>query len=78
MAQSTITSKFQTTVPKEIRETLGVGVSDVLQWELVGSQVRVSATSPAFLARRGSVKVGSGDVVEDVRTARERMGTRRI
>ena len=75
MAKSTITAKYQTTVPKEIRQKLGVGVSDVLQWELFGSQVRVSATSPAFLARQGSIKVGPGDPVKDVREARKRMGT---
>ena len=35
MAKSTITVKYQTTAPKEIRERLGVGPQDVLQWDVV-------------------------------------------
>jgi bifunctional DNA-binding transcriptional regulator/antitoxin component of YhaV-PrlF toxin-antitoxin module len=77
MAKSTITVKNQTTVPKEVREKLAVGPSDVLQWEVVGDRVMVSAATPAFLGRRGRIKVGPGDTVDDVRKARELMGTRR-
>ena len=58
--------KHQPTLPKKIREKLGVGLGDVLQWDL--------AYSRAFLDLRGSFKVGPGDPVEDVRRARERMG----
>jgi bifunctional DNA-binding transcriptional regulator/antitoxin component of YhaV-PrlF toxin-antitoxin module len=75
MPKSTITVKHQTTVPKEVREKLQVGPSDVLQWELLGDHVRVTASTRAFLDLRGSFKVGVGDPVEDVRKARERMGT---
>lgn len=74
MAKSTITVKNQTTVPKEVRLKLGVGPSDVLQWELAGDYVRVTAATPAFLQREGSIKVGPGDPVDDVRRARELMG----
>lgn len=75
MPKSTITVKYQTTVPKQVREKLGVGPSDMLQWDLTGDHVRVTASSRAFLDLRGSFKVGPGDPVEDVRKARERMGT---
>ena len=74
MSKSTITVKYQTTVPKEVREKLKVGPSDVLQWEVAGDHVRVTASSRAFLDLRGSIKVGPGDPVEDVRRARERIG----
>jgi AbrB family looped-hinge helix DNA binding protein len=74
MAKSTITVKYQTTIPKEVRQKLGVRPSDVLQWEVVGNHVRVTAASPAFLQREGRIKVGPGDSVEDVRRAREIMG----
>jgi AbrB family looped-hinge helix DNA binding protein len=74
MTKSTITVKYQTTVPKEVREKLGVHPSDVLQWEVVGDHVRVTAATPAFLALQGSIKVGPGDPVEDVRKARELIG----
>jgi len=74
MTKSTITVKNQTTVPKEVREKLGVGPSDVLQWEVLGDHARVTASSRAFLQLRGSFKVGPGDPVDDVRRARELMG----
>jgi AbrB family looped-hinge helix DNA binding protein len=71
MSKSTLTVKYQTTVPKEVREKLGVRPGDVLHWEVVGSSVRVTAATPAFLTLQGSFKVGPGDPVEDVRKARE-------
>jgi len=74
MTKSTITVKNQTTVPREIRERLAVGPGDVLQWEVVGNRVLVSAARPSFLDREGRIKVGPGDTVEDVRKARKRMG----
>jgi len=74
MTKSTITVKNQTTVPREIREKLGVGPGDILQWDVVGDRVLVSAASPAFLSREGWIKVGPGDSVEDVHKARKLMG----
>ena len=75
MAKSTITSKYQTTVPKEVRLKLGVGPRDVLQWEVVGEQVRVTAADRSFLKRQGSIRVGAGSAAEDVLAARARRGT---
>ncbi|HEY6324578.1 MAG TPA: AbrB/MazE/SpoVT family DNA-binding domain-containing protein [Thermoanaerobaculia bacterium] len=77
MAKSTITVKHQVTLPKEIRKKLGVGPGDVLQWEIIGEHVQVTAVTPAFLALQGTFKVGPGDPVEDLRRARELMGIRR-
>jgi bifunctional DNA-binding transcriptional regulator/antitoxin component of YhaV-PrlF toxin-antitoxin module len=74
MAVSKITSKNQTTVPREVRERLGVGPSDSLQWRVEGNTARVVATKSLVERLRGVVKVGPGDVVEDVRRARELRG----
>lgn len=74
MTKSTITVKNQTTVPREVRMKLAVGPSDILQWEVIGNRVLVSAARPAFLDREGRVRVGPGDPVEDVRKARKSMG----
>jgi len=49
----------------------------VLQWEVIGDRVLVSAARPAFLSREGRIKVGAGDVVADVRKARRLMGLKR-
>jgi antitoxin PrlF len=43
MPTSTITSKGQTTVPKEIREVLDVGPGDRLTWEVRGGKVAITA-----------------------------------
>ena len=75
MAQSTITSKHQTTIPKEVREKLGTGPGDVLHWDVEDGQARVRPADLAFLRRRGSIEVGAGSTVEDVRRARARRGT---
>ena len=74
MPKSTLTVKYQTTVPKEVREKLGARPGDVLQWDVIGEQVRITAAAPAFLALQGRFKVGPGDTVDDVRRARELMG----
>ncbi len=70
MAKSTITSKNQTTVPKDIRKKLGLGPSDVLQWEVIDGQVHVTPASRKFLGRQGTIHVGAGSVTDDIRRAR--------
>lgn len=75
MTKSTITVKFQTTIPKEVRQKLGVGPQDVLQWEVQDGYVRVSPADRAFLKRRGTIRVGPGSTVDDVRKARALRGT---
>ena len=76
MAESTITAKHQTTVPKEVREKLGTGPGDVLHWEVEDGEARVRPAALSFLRRRGTVAVGRGSTVDDVRRARARRGTR--
>lgn len=74
MSQSTLTAKYQTTVPKEVRQCLGAQPGDALRWVIEGDNVRVMAATPAFLGLQGKFKVGQGDVVEDVRQVRNSMG----
>ncbi len=75
MTESTITSKYQTTVPKEIRQKLGLRPKDVLRWEVVGHDARVVPARRGFLDRRGSLRIGAGSAVDDVRQARALRGT---
>ncbi len=77
MPKSTITSKGQTTVPREVRQRLAVGEGDVLSWELVGNTVRIVIPDRAFLRRRGTILTGKGSAVRDVRSARGRRGAER-
>ena len=74
MAVSKITSKNQTTVPREVRERLRVGPSDALDWQIEGNVVRVVPARSALERLAGMFEVGPGDVVEDVRRARELRG----
>jgi len=69
---STITTKFQTTIPKAVREKLGISIHDSLKWEVEKGRVIVSAVRGDFLRYQGSVKIGAGDVSTDIQTARER------
>ncbi len=75
MPQSLITAKYQTTVPKEVRQRLDLRSGDVLRWEVVGDDIRVVPARRGFLERRGSLHVGPGSAAEDVREMRRRRGT---
>ena len=50
MDVSTLTAKGQVTVPKEVREALGLRQGDQLSWELEDGSVRVRAIAPLDLA----------------------------
>ena len=68
--RSVITSKYQTTIPKEIRETLKISVHDAIEWRINGNTAVVYPAQQNFLARRGSVKTGKGDIAADIAKAR--------
>lgn len=74
MTISTITSKGQTTVPKEVREALNVGPGDKLTWEVRGGKVVVTTERPAFYRWEGVIKDGPSDVVKAIAEARKRRG----
>jgi AbrB family looped-hinge helix DNA binding protein len=69
---STVTSKFQTTIPKSVREKLGISVNDSLEWIVEKGKITVRPLHGDFLRYQGSVHKGTGDIAEDIRTARER------
>ena len=74
MIKSTVTSKGQTTIPRNIREKLGISTGDVLLWDAEQDTVRVRVASPCFLRRRGTIRVGRGAVAADLARARSRRG----
>lgn len=75
MTKSIIAADYRTTVPPEVMEKLGVGPNDALRWEVVGNTVRVTAERPEFFKHKGTIKVGPGSAVEDVKRARALRGT---
>ena len=74
MPTSTLTSKGQTTVPKEVREVLDIGEGDKLTWEIRGGRVAVTTDRPSLLDFEGFIKNSSGDVVAEIAEARKRRG----
>jgi AbrB family looped-hinge helix DNA binding protein len=74
MPTSTLTSKGQTTVPKEVREALDVEAGDKLTWEIRGGRVAVTTERPSLLDFEGFIKNSSGDVVAEIAEARKRRG----
>ncbi|HKO55454.1 MAG TPA: AbrB/MazE/SpoVT family DNA-binding domain-containing protein [Thermoanaerobaculia bacterium] len=74
MARSTITSKRQTTVPKEVCEALDVGPGDKITWEVVGGRVSVTTERPALWQWAGFIKHGEPDAVKAVAAARKKRG----
>ncbi len=63
---SKITSKYQTTIPKEIRRLLKLNVSDKLEWKIINNKVYVSPTKNDFLKHKGKFHVKKGKTKEDI------------
>ena len=74
MPVSTMISKGQTTVPKEVREALNLAPGAKLRWEVRGRKVAISTERPALWALAGSIKGGPDDPVQAVTEARKRRG----
>jgi antitoxin PrlF len=74
MPTSTITSKGQTTVPKEIREALDLGPGDKLTWKVNGGRIAVTTERPALYRWKGFIKHGPADAVKAVAEARKTRG----
>jgi len=56
IARAKITSKSQTTVPKEVRQALGVSSGDTLAFEIDGDAVRVRKETPLDVGYLQSVE----------------------
>jgi len=74
MPISTMTSKGQTTVPKEVREALDLAPGDKLTWEVSGGRVAITTERPAFFRWEGVIKHGPADAVQAVIEARKTRG----
>jgi AbrB family looped-hinge helix DNA binding protein len=68
--QSIITSKYQTTIPKDIRENLGLSVKDALEWKVENGKIVVYPAKRDFLKYRNTIKTGEGDIAGDIEVAR--------
>ena len=55
---ATLTAKGQVTIPKAVREALGLQKGDQLSWELEDGSVRVRAVTPLDLAYLKGLEAG--------------------
>ena len=55
---ATLTAKGQVTVPKAVREALGLRQGDQLSWELEDGAVRVKVVTPLDLAYLQGLEAG--------------------
>ena len=69
--QSVITSKFQTTIPKDVRERLKLSIHDTLEWKVDQGKVVVLRVQKEFLKYRNRIKTGSGKIEDDIKKARQ-------
>jgi len=69
--QSVITSKFQTTVPKDVRERLKLSIHDTLEWKIDRGKIVVLPVQKKFLEYRNKIKTGPGKIEEDIKQARK-------
>lgn len=72
--KSVITSKYQTTIPKSIREKMNLSVKDTLEWVIVDGKIVVRLAEKRFLEHQNRIKVGRGDVSKDLAAARNMNG----
>lgn len=68
--KSMVTTKYQTTIPKSVRKSMGIAVNDALEWTLENGKLVVYPLRSKFLDYRNEVKVGSGNIAEDIQRAR--------
>lgn len=68
--QTVITAKYQTTIPKAIREKLGLSIHDALEWTVDHGKIVVRPVRSGFLRFRNTVHIGAGDIEEDIKKAR--------
>jgi AbrB family looped-hinge helix DNA binding protein len=55
VALSKVTTKYQATIPAEIREFLGVRQGDTVAYAIVDGEVRLARATPLDLAYHGAV-----------------------
>ena len=54
-AVSKVTTKYQATIPREVREFLGVKQGDTVTYEIEAGEVKLRRASPLDLAYHGAV-----------------------
>jgi AbrB family looped-hinge helix DNA binding protein len=67
---STVTAKYQTTIPKAVRDRLGIRVNDAIEWRVLEGKAEVVPARTVFLSHRNAIRVGAGDLHADLEAGR--------
>jgi AbrB family looped-hinge helix DNA binding protein len=70
---SKITSKYQTTIPKAIREKFKLHISDTIEWKIQNNLIVIEPGEKPFLKYQGKIKTGAGNIKEDIQEARNKI-----
>jgi AbrB family looped-hinge helix DNA binding protein len=68
--KSKITAKYQVTIPRPVREKLKLHIADAIEWKMEDDRVYVEPVRKPFLQYKGVIKVGPGDIADDILKAR--------
>ncbi|ODS29747.1 MAG: putative transcriptional regulator [Candidatus Scalindua rubra] len=68
--KSRITSKYQITIPRKIRDKLNLSVSDSIEWKIEKNKILVEPVNKPFLKYKGSIKTKSGNIRKDILRSR--------
>ena len=74
--RTVITSKFQTTIPKAIRENLRLSINDTIEWKVENGRIVGVPMQKNFLKFKNSVKTGGGNIEDDIKLSRKRRADR--
>jgi len=74
--QTVITSKFQTTIPKAIREKLNLSSKDTLDWQIHRGKIIVEPRQKKLLLRRNMIKTDFGSIEHDISMAKKIRATK--
>jgi len=72
MNWSRVGKRYQTTIPKAVREELGISINDTLEWIVENGQFVVRTRHSNFLRYQSRVKTGGGDIAADIHAGQER------
>jgi AbrB family looped-hinge helix DNA binding protein len=68
---SKVTSKYQVTIPREIRRHLKIHLASTIDWRIERGRVIVEPAEMPFLKWKGAFLVSPGDIRQDIKKARE-------
>ena len=69
--KSKITSKYQITIPKEVRNSLNLSISDIVEWSIDDNGIHIGSANKPFLKYKGFLNKGNLDIKSDIKKAWE-------